>query len=121
MHPIKGVFSRSISDPWSDNRVEASFTMPRKDVKFQTFDRLTLRGWLSALSLGSDRVLSWRTALQHHKELNLKTFAEYFTSNLPIAVLAYDHRCIGASDGKPTREIIPSLQINDYSDGITFA
>jgi dienelactone hydrolase len=56
-----------------------------------------------------------------HKEMGLGKFAEYFSSNLPIVILAYDNRCIGASDGEPRREIIPSLQINDYSDAITFA
>ncbi|BCS26709.1 alpha/beta hydrolase [Aspergillus puulaauensis] len=56
-----------------------------------------------------------------HKEMGLRPFAEYFTSNLRIACLAYDNRCIGASDGEPRREIIPALQISDYSDAITFA
>ncbi|CEL11630.1 Putative DltD N-terminal domain protein [Aspergillus calidoustus] len=56
-----------------------------------------------------------------HKEMGLRPFAEYFTSNLRIACLAYDNRCIGASDGEPRREILPALQISDYSDAITFA
>ncbi|KAB8239290.1 alpha/beta hydrolase [Aspergillus alliaceus] len=97
--------------------------MPRRDVEFKTSDRLTLRGWFFTPSSFSGTLpcLVMAHGFAAHKEMGLSKFAEYFTSNLPVAVLAYDNRCIGASDGEPRREIIPSLQISDYSDAITFA
>ncbi|KAK5710592.1 hypothetical protein LTR15_012921 [Elasticomyces elasticus] len=55
------------------------------------------------------------------KEMDLDTFAEHFTSNLPISCLVYDNRNFGDSEGAPRHEIIPSLQQSDYSDAITYA
>ena len=55
------------------------------------------------------------------KEMDLNTFAEHFTSNLPISCLVYDNRCFGDSDGEPRHEIVPALQQSDYSDAITYA
>ena len=56
--------------------------------------------------------------------MSLDTFAEYFTSHLPITCLVYDNRGFGASDtgpNAPRHEIIPSEQIDDYKDAITYA
>ena len=53
--------------------------------------------------------------------MDLDLFAEYFTTHLPIAALVYDQRCFGSSDGKPRYEAIPSLQMSDLQDAITFA
>lgn len=103
--------------------IQAIIIMPRRDVEFESSDHLTLRGWLfSPISFsGKLPCLVMAHGFGAHKEMGLGKFAEYFSSNLPIVILAYDNRCIGASDGEPRREIIPSLQINDYSDAITFA
>lgn len=97
--------------------------MPVRDVAFETSDHLTLRGWVFTPSSFDGKLpcLVMAHGFAAHKQFNLGKFAEYFTSNLPVAVLAYDHRCIGASEGEPRREIIPALQISDYSDAITFA
>lgn len=97
--------------------------MPIRDVAFETSDHLTLRGWVFTPSSFDGKLpcVVMAHGFAAHKEFNLGSFAEYFTSNLPVAVLAYDHRCTGASDGEPRREIIPALQISDYSDAITFA
>jgi uncharacterized protein len=53
--------------------------------------------------------------------MDLDLFAEHFTKSIPINALVYDNRCFGASDGMPRFEIIPSLQISDIQDAITFA
>jgi uncharacterized protein len=53
--------------------------------------------------------------------MDLDLFAEYFTKTISINALVYDHRCFGASDGMPRFEIIPSLQMSDIQDAITFA
>lgn len=58
------------------------------------------------------------------KEMDLDTFAECFTSKLPIVCLVYDHRGFGSSDtkeGQPKHEIIPAQQLSDFSDAITYA
>lgn len=55
------------------------------------------------------------------KEMDLDTFAEHFTSHLPISCLVYDNRCFGASDGEPRHEIDYAHQRSDYSDAIPYA
>ncbi|KAE8309934.1 DltD N-terminal domain protein [Aspergillus transmontanensis] len=82
--------------------------MPRRDIAFKASDRVTLRGWFFTPSSSSGK-------------LPCLVMAPGISSNLPVTVLAYDNRCIGASDGEPRREIIPSLQLSDCSDAITFA
>ena len=52
--------------------------------------------------------------------MDLDLFAEYFTTHLPITALVYDNRGFGASDGTPRFEIIPSLQMSDIQDAITY-
>jgi cephalosporin-C deacetylase-like acetyl esterase len=100
--------------------------MPVKDIEFSTSDGVTLRGWLFTPASPSGKLPclvmahGW-TAL---KEMDLDTFADYFTQNLNLACLVYDNRGFGSSDakvGEPRHEIIPSLQQSDYSDAITYA
>jgi dienelactone hydrolase len=58
------------------------------------------------------------------KDMDMNLFAEYFTTNLPVACLGYDHRGFGDSDtkeGQPRFEIIPAQQNSDFSDAITYA
>ncbi|KAL3476669.1 Alpha/Beta hydrolase protein [Aspergillus californicus] len=97
--------------------------MPCRDIEFKTSDHITLRGWLFTPSSFNGKLpcLVMAHGFAAHKEYGLAKFAEYFTLNSPVAVLAYDHRCLGASDGEPRREIVPTMQISDYSDAITFA
>lgn len=57
------------------------------------------------------------------KEFALDKVAEAFVTNLPLACLVYDYRSFGSSDtapGQPQFEIIPSLQISDLQDAITY-
>lgn len=102
--------------------------MPRKDVEFKTSDRVTLRGWLYTPDGPSTNSKLACLVMAHGwtalKEMDLDTFADYFTKKLPIACLVYDNRSFGASDakeGEPRHEIIPHLQQSDYSDAITYA
>src|SRR5271170_4688382 len=53
--------------------------------------------------------------------MDLDLFAEYFTTHIPITALVYDNRCLGASEGKPRFELIPSFQMSDLQDAITYA
>ncbi|PMD37705.1 DltD N-terminal domain protein, partial [Hyaloscypha variabilis F] len=106
--------------------------MPREDIEFKTADRVTLRGWFykptaGAANGGGDHKLPC-LVMSHGfsalKEMDLNTFAEFFTSKLALSCLVYDNRGFGDSDVKedePRREIIPSIQCSDISDAITYA
>ncbi|QSZ30468.1 hypothetical protein DSL72_000022 [Monilinia vaccinii-corymbosi] len=102
--------------------------MPRKDIEFKTHDNVTLRGWLyTPDSVKDDQKLpliimsaGWASL----KEMSLDQSAEAFVTKLPIAALVYDHRGWGSSDtapGQPKHEIIPSIQMSDMQDAITYA
>ncbi|KAK4507182.1 hypothetical protein PRZ48_000916 [Zasmidium cellare] len=100
--------------------------MPRKDIEFKTSDNVILRGWLFTPSSSNGKLpcLVMAHGWSAVKEMDLDTFAEHFVSNLPITCLVYDNRGFGASDtakDQPRHEIIPSLQMSDYSDAITYA
>lgn len=100
--------------------------MPREDVSFQTYDNVILRGWFYKPEAASDSLpcLVMAHGFSALKEMDLDIFAEYFVSKLQLACLVYDNRGFGASDAAahaPRQEIIPSLQISDYGDAITFA
>jgi len=87
-----------------------------------TFDAegTTLRGWLYRPT-GNTKAPA--IIMTHGwsciKELYLDKYAEAFARN-GYAVLAYDHRNFGESDGYPRQEIDPWQQVRDYRHAITF-
>ena len=92
------------------------------DIEFKTDDGVMLRGWLYTPE-GAGKPAP--TIVMAHgysavKEMYLDSFAEVFC-DAGFAVLVYDNRNLGASDGEPKDEIDPWRQINDYRDAITFA
>jgi cephalosporin-C deacetylase-like acetyl esterase len=100
--------------------------MARKDIEFRNTLGVTLRGWLYTPS-DNDKGLPC-LVMEHGfsavKEMGLDAFAEVFIAQLRLAVLIYDNRGFGASDtvlGQPRLEIIPSDQISDFQDAITYA
>ncbi|RMZ88924.1 hypothetical protein DV736_g3847, partial [Chaetothyriales sp. CBS 134916] len=100
--------------------------MAREDISFQTSDNVTLRGWFYKPANVSERLpcLVMAHGFSALKEMDLNTFAEYFTSKLSLTCLVYDNRGFGDSDtkeGQPRQEIIPAQQTSDYSDAITYA
>ena len=101
--------------------------MPRDGIEFKTADNVILRGWFYKPANASDKPLPCLVMAHGFsavKEMDLDTFADYFTSHLSLSCLVYDNRGFGASDtkeGQPRYEIIPSQQISDYSDAITYA
>lgn len=103
--------------------------MSRQDIEFKTYDNLALRGWLYTPSATGEQKKKLPCIVLSHgwsavKEMGLDTFAEAFIAKLQIVVLVYDQRSFGASDtgaGQPNYEIIPSVQISDLQDAITFA
>lgn len=103
--------------------------MPQENIEFKTSDHVTLRGWFykptsSVAESGKLPCLVLSHGFSALKEMDLNTFAEYFTSKLPLSCLVYDNRGFGDSDvkeGQPRHEIIPFMQCSDISDAITYA
>lgn len=93
----------------------------RKDIAFDA-EGAVLRGWLYFPDKAEGPV---PTIVMAHgfsavKEQYLDDFAEAFASS-GLAVLVFDHRNFGASDGEPRQEIDPIQQVRDYRHAITFA
>jgi len=93
----------------------------RENVEFQTDDQITLRGWLYRPDSGSPSpLIVMAHGFSATKEMLLDDFAEVFAA-AGFAVLVYDNRCLGESDGTPRGEIDPWKQIQDYRAAITWA
>ncbi|MBK6660785.1 MAG: acetylxylan esterase [Proteobacteria bacterium] len=93
----------------------------RSDIEFKS-EGLTLRGWLYKPAKGKG---PFPTVVMAHgfsgvKEMGLDEYAEVFCK-AGMAVLVYDNRCLGESDGKPRSDIDPVMQMRDYRSAITFA
>ncbi|WP_408600665.1 alpha/beta hydrolase [Pseudomonas sp. PLMAX] len=93
----------------------------RADISFKTTDGLTLKGWLFTPQNGAD---SHPAIVMAHgftavKEQYLDRYAETFARQ-GFAVLVYDNRNFGASEGLPRQEADPLLQVRDYRDAITY-
>lgn len=99
--------------------------MPREDIEFKAQDGTVLRGWFYTPTVPAQGAKSPCLIMCHGfgatKEMGIDKFAEMFTSKLPVNALVFDNRCLGASEGFPRGEILPPLQISDYSDAITYA
>ena len=92
----------------------------RSDVEFDA-EGVTLRGWLYRPD-GADDVVP--VVVMAHgfsavKEMYLDAYAERFAS-AGLAVLVFDNRNFGASDGEPRQEIDPWAQVRDYRHAITY-
>ncbi|MDZ3992547.1 alpha/beta hydrolase [Pseudomonas sp. Teo4] len=93
----------------------------RTDIAFKTQDGLTLAGWLfSPGSSGRFPAIVMAHGFTAVKEQYLDKYGEAF-ADAGFAVLIYDNRNFGASEGFPRQEVDPVLQIRDYRDAITFA
>ena len=94
----------------------------RRDIEFNA-EGTILRGWLY-LPDGADRGRSPVIVMAHGftavKEQYLDRFAEVFVAT-GLAVLVFDHRNFGASDGEPRQEVDPVQQMRDYRHAITYA
>jgi fermentation-respiration switch protein FrsA (DUF1100 family) len=93
----------------------------RRDVEFDA-EGTVLRGWFYTPA-GSARpapTIVMTMGFGGVKELFLDRYAEVF-AGAGLAVLVYDHRNFGASDGSPRQEADPWAQIRDYRHAITFA
>ena len=94
--------------------------MARTDVEFVS-EGDTLRGWLYRPEgvAGPTPLVVMAHGFIGHREWVVPT-AEVFAAR-GLACLAYDHACVGASDGEPRQEVDPARQVRGYRDAITFA
>ena len=93
----------------------------RSDIEFDA-NGVCLRGWLY---LPDNTPEPYPLVVMAHgfsgvKEQGLDDYAAVFCG-AGLAVLVYDHRNLGASDGQPRQEIDPNAQRRDYSHAITYA
>jgi fermentation-respiration switch protein FrsA (DUF1100 family) len=86
----------------------------RSDVEFEGFGGVTLRGWLYLPQApGPAPAVVMAHGFSATRHMSLEGFAEVFCA-AGFAVLVYDHRCLGDSDGEPRQEINPWAQARDY-------
>lgn len=93
----------------------------QSDIAFMTEDGTTLRGWLYRPKTveGSAPIIVMAHGFSGVKG-SLTKYAEVFAA-AGLAVLLYDHRNFGSSDGAIRQEINPYQQVADLRDAITFA
>jgi uncharacterized protein len=93
----------------------------RRNIEFNA-DGVTLRGWFYVPDQKSDKfpVVVMAHGFTALKEMTLDRYADVFC-NGGLAVLVYDNRCLGDSDGTPRHDIDPVAQRRDYRCAITFA
>ncbi|UZJ53745.1 hypothetical protein CBS101457_003065 [Exobasidium rhododendri] len=100
--------------------------MAREDIEFKSSDGVTLRGWFYPATAAEGKQ-SPCVILAHGwsatKEFDLDAFSEKFQA-AGFNTVVFDHRGFGSSDHAPHAprlEIVPHLQVSDYSDAITYA
>ncbi|MCP5065790.1 MAG: acetylxylan esterase, partial [bacterium] len=87
----------------------------RRDVEFEGHGGTLLRGWLYLPSGRSPApCVVMAHGLSASKEMALDRYAEVLC-DAGMAVLVYDHRNLGASEGQPRQKINPWAQARDYS------
>jgi cephalosporin-C deacetylase-like acetyl esterase len=85
----------------------------RTDIEFPTHDGTTLRGWLYVPRGGAPHPgIVMNHGFSATKEMALDEYAALFCAG-GLAVLVYDHRCLGASDGEPRQLVDPWTQARD--------
>jgi fermentation-respiration switch protein FrsA (DUF1100 family) len=95
----------------------------RKDVAFIS-EGLKCKGWFyipDGLKEGKKApVIVMAHGFSAVKEMYLSKYADRFCKS-GMAVLAFDYRFLGESEGEPRGQVIPYTQIDDYRNAITWA
>ena len=85
----------------------------RTDIEFPAHDGTTLRGWLYVPQGGAPHPgIVMSHGFSATKEMALDSYADLLCAG-GLAVLVYDHRCLGASDGEPRQLVDPWAQSRD--------
>lgn len=93
----------------------------RKDIEFRTGDGTTLRGWFyEARNTSGPAAIVVMAHGYSGVKGSLTKYADVFTA-AGLAVMLYDHRGFGSSEGAVRQEIDPHQQVADMRDAITFA
>ena len=101
-------------------------TTPSRRVEFKSVDGVTLRGDYYPVSSTDAPIIVMTQGLTLLKEHHLQNWATRF-QQAGYAVLAYDHRGWGSSDGGSAgnehlcNEVNPLRQAEDYHDAVIFA
>ena len=90
----------------------------RSNVEFTSLGA-TLRGWLFEPSTGPAPAVVMAHGFSATRHMTIDKYAEALRS-AGFAVLLYDHRGFGASDGQPSREVNPWIQTRGYLDATAF-
>src|SRR5215469_16057426 len=92
----------------------------RHDIEFNA-EGVILRGWLYVPEIlpGKAPAVVMAHGFSAVKEMYLDRYAEVFSA-AGLAVLVYDNRNFGASEGEPRDEIDPWQQVRDYRHAITW-
>jgi fermentation-respiration switch protein FrsA (DUF1100 family) len=92
----------------------------RRNVEFHSCG-IVCRGWLYT---PSENAIKCPTIVMAHgmsgtKEIYLDKYAELFSQN-GFAVLVFDYRYLGESDGEPRNRMYPEDQVEDYRNAISY-
>ncbi len=94
----------------------------REDVRFPSRDG-ECAAWLFTPQGGDAEAPAPAIVMAHGfsgvKEQHLDRFADVFSA-AGFAVLAFDYRFLGASDGEPRQQIFPSEQHEDYRNAVSW-
>src|SRR5262245_61390016 len=90
----------------------------RTDVSFQSHGA-TCRGWYYPQTSRPAPAIVMSHGFSAVKEQHLDGFARRFQAG-GFAVLAFDYRCLGASDGEPRGRIVPADQHDDLRAALTW-
>ncbi|KAJ5126430.1 Alpha/Beta hydrolase protein [Penicillium atrosanguineum] len=93
--------------------------LPRQDIEFRACDGTTLRGWHYPTRVKSPCIIMTH-GLAGIRHFLLPPFAARF-HEAGFAVLLYDNRNWGDSDGEPRQESNPALQQTDLYDAFNYA
>ncbi|MGK7379187.1 alpha/beta hydrolase [Planococcus sp. 1R117A] len=93
----------------------------KNDVTFVS-EGLNCKGWLyvpEGGELSKKPAIVMAHGFNAVKEMHLKNFAEKF-AEAGFAVLVFDYRFIGESEGEPRQHVIPAEQHKDYRNAISW-
>lgn len=90
----------------------------RIDVEFTSVGA-TLRGWLFQPDVELAPGIVMAHGFSATRSMTINKYAEAFYE-AGFAVLLYDHRGFGASDGDPPRQVNPWVQTRGYLDAVAF-
>ena len=91
----------------------------RRDTEFHTEDGAVLRGVLHTGNVERAPAIVMAHGFSGVKE-QIDHYAAYF-AEAGFAVLLYDHRGFGTSEGTPRLEVDPYHQLSDWRDAISYA